>query len=188
MRDMGRGHTTINVQPAPPVLRAVINSDQATGAQGRDRQRNTGDVGTAMTSGESLQQVGDTESVNCERAASVWADAASTPVAVYNRYSILITDGDDHQGQGPFVEPRSRHRAKKASAQSHVRAATAIITSTFQCSTGTRHAAAATTAAIEPRQSMTRSCDAHWYGRLYWSTICCSEKVYQEGCVLYGQY
>lgn len=114
MRDMGRGHTTINVQPAPPVLRAVINSDQATGAQGRDRQRNTGDVGTAMTSGESLQQVGDTESVNCERAASVWADAASTPVAVYNRYSILITDGDDHQGQGPFVEPRSRHRAKKS--------------------------------------------------------------------------
>lgn len=119
MRDMGQ-RSYNSVQPLPSVERAVINSDPPIGDANRGQQGNTSDVGAVMTSRDSRRQVEDTQPVRCDRTIRDWADiAASTPIAVQNRYSALTTDDDDDHRAGPFIEQRSRRkRPRNHSSQS----------------------------------------------------------------------
>ena len=120
MKEVGQSSRS-NIQPVPPVVHSVINNDLVAGDGCRAQRGSVGDVNTVMTSGDSLRQAGDPHPIQSERisqrTSQAWADiAASTPIAVQNRYVALATDGDDDdddQRRGSFIEQRSRRSAKR---------------------------------------------------------------------------
>jgi len=115
IKDIGQSWRS-STQPAPPVVRSVINNDPVIGFDSRAQRGNVGGAGNVMTSGDSHRQPGYPQSVQLESTSQAWADiAASTPIVMHNRFAALATDDDDDdRGRGSFIEQRPRLLAKRS--------------------------------------------------------------------------
>jgi len=142
---------------------SVINRHTDIDAPARVQPGSAG-AGNAneMTSRDSHQRHRCSESVSEEHIDRDWAAAAaSTPLPVYNRYSILPTDEEDAASMnGAVTEAGSRGVLKRRRQQ---KTATTTVPR-FQWATATIYQRTATV--TKPR---TWSCDADWHSYSNWS-------------------